>query len=137
MGMTLGFVFLGTNCCNDWSTFAISCRVLITSTLLFESWYHSSRQRYCFKNLLYCFYCASEYCKDLFITQLPFVVCAIHSIWNKFPFCSEDWHFVPSISPFLIIFVENHVHFASLSSLILEYVVYQWSLNLFHLPSDP
>ncbi len=98
----LVFVFLGKHCCNDWSTFAICACVLITSTLLFESWNHSSIQRYCFKNLMYWFKFELEYFKELLITWLPFVVCAIHSSRNKFPFRSEDWHFFPSIRPFLI-----------------------------------
>ncbi len=131
------FVFFGKNCCNDWSTLAISGRALITSTLLFESWNHSSIQRYCFKNLMYCFHFVSEYLKDLFITWLPFVVCAIHSSRNKIPFRSKDWHFVPSIRPFLS---DPHGKSCSLC-LFIRFDIRICCLSMrslfFKLPSDP
>ncbi len=126
-------------CYNDRSTFAICGCALITSSLLFESWNYSSIQRYSFKSLMYCFHFVSEYFRDLFITQLLFVVCAIHSSWNKFWFCSEDWHCVSSISPFLIyplekscslcLFIKFDIRICCLSMMSLSFPPSIWSLS--------
>ncbi len=77
--------------------------------------------------------------KDLFITVLPFVVCAIYSSQNKFPFRSEDWHFVPSISPFLIdplgkscslcLFIKFDIWICCLSMRSLSFPPPFWSLS--------
>ncbi len=58
--VSIGVCISWKKCCNDQSTFAICGCVLITSSLLFESWNHASIQRYSFKNLMYCFQFASE-----------------------------------------------------------------------------
>ncbi len=77
--------------------------------------------------------------KDLFITQLPFVVCAINSSRNRFPFCSEDWHFILSISPFLIdplgksgslcLFIKLDMWMCCLSMRFLSFPPPIWSLS--------
>ncbi len=137
--VAIGVTVSRKKCCNDQSTFAICDCALITSSLLFESWNHSSIQRYSFKNSMYCFHFVSEKLKDLFVTQPPFVVCAIHSRRNKFPFRSEDCHFVPSISPFLIdplgkshslcLFIKLDIWICCLSIRSLSFPPPIWSLS--------
>ncbi len=96
--ITICVIWFWENFCKVLRTFDISPLDTLTLSLSLQLLNHSCIARYSFIKCKNFNHCRSLSCKAVFKTFLPLVLCAMHSNQNKFPFCSDDWHLVLSIS---------------------------------------